>query len=31
MFERVIWDKVPECIFENIDIARVRQGQFQIF
>ena len=29
MFGRVIWDKLPECIFENFEIARVKQGQFQ--
>ena len=31
MFERAIWDKLPECIFKNFEIARVKQGQFQIF
>ena len=29
MFGRVIWDKLPECIFEYFEIARVKQGQFQ--
>ena len=24
MFGRAIWDKLPECIFENFDIARVQ-------
>ena len=31
MFQRVIWDKLPECISENFVIARLKQGQFQIF
>ena len=31
MFGRVIWDKLPECIFENFEIARVKRGQFQNF
>ena len=31
MFERAIWDKLPECIFENFEIARVKRGQFQNF
>ena len=26
-----IWDKLPECIFENFEIARVKRKQFQIF
>ena len=26
-----IWDKLPECIFEIFEIARVKQGQFQHF
>ena len=25
------WDKLPEWIFENFEIARVKRGQFQIF
>ena len=29
MFGRAIWDKLPECIFENSEIARIKQGQFQ--
>ena len=24
MFGRAIWDKLPECIFENFEIARVK-------
>ena len=31
MFGRANWDKLPECIFENFEIARVKQGQFQNF
>ena len=31
MFERAIWDKLPERIFENFEIGRVKQGQFQNF
>ena len=31
MFGRAIWDKLSECVFENFEIARVRQGQFQNF
>ena len=31
MFGRAIWDKLPECIFEHFDIARVKRGQFQNF
>ena len=31
MFERAIWDKLPDCIFENFEIARVKRGQFQTF
>ena len=30
-FGRAIWDKLPECIFENFEIARVKGGQFQNF
>ena len=26
MLERAIWDKLPESIFENIEIARVKRG-----
>ena len=25
------WDKLPKCIFENSEIALVKQGQFQNF
>ena len=31
MFEKAIWDKLPECIFLNFDIARIKQGQFENF
>ena len=31
MFERAIWDKLPESIFENFKIARVKRGQFENF
>ena len=31
MFGRAIWNKLPECILENFEIARVKRGQFQIF
>ena len=31
MFGRVIWDKLPKCIFENFEIARVKQEQFENF
>ena len=31
MLGRVIGDKLPECIFENFEIARVKRGQYQIF
>ena len=31
MFGRAIWDKLPERIFENLEIVRVRRGQFQNF
>ena len=24
MFERAIWDKLPECIFENFEIAQTK-------
>ena len=26
MFWKAIWDKLPECIFENFDTARVKRG-----
>ena len=31
MFGSVIWDKLPESIFESFEIARVKRGQFQNF
>ena len=31
MFGRVIQNKLPECIFENFEITRVKQGQLQNF
>ena len=31
MLGRAICDKLPECIFENLEIARVKEGQFQNF
>ena len=31
MFGRAIWVKLPECIFENFEITRVKQGQFKNF
>ena len=31
MFGRTTWDKLPECIFENFEIDRVKRGQFQNF
>ena len=31
IFGRTIWDKLPECIFERFEIARVKRGRFQIF
>ena len=30
MFGRAIWDKLPECIFENFEIARVKRGYWSI-
>ena len=30
-FRRAIWDKLTECIFENFEITRVKQGQIQSF
>ena len=29
MFDGAIWDKLPECFFENIEFAWVKRGQFQ--
>ena len=31
MLGRAIWDKLPECVFENLEIARLKRVQFQIF
>ena len=31
MFGRAIPDKMPECIFENFEITRLKQGQSQKF
>ena len=31
IFGWAIWDKLPECIFENFEITRVKRGQFQNF
>ena len=31
VFRRAIWDKLPERIFENFQIARVKRGQFENF
>ena len=31
MFGRTIWHKLPECIFENFEIAQVKRGQIQNF
>ena len=30
MFGRMIWDKLPKCIFQNSEIAQLKQ-QFQNF
>ena len=30
MFGKAIWDKLPECIFENFENARVEEGNFKI-
>ena len=29
MFRRAIWDKLPECILVNFEIARVKREQYQ--
>ena len=29
MFGKAIWDKLPECIFENFENVRVERRQFQ--
>ena len=31
MFGKVIWDKLLKRVFENVEIIRVRQGQFNNF
>ena len=31
MLGRAIWDKLHDCIFENFEIAQVKQAQFQNF
>ena len=31
MFGRAIWDKLPECIFENFENDLVKREQFQNF
>ena len=31
MFVRVIQGKLPECIFENLEIVHVKRAQFQNF
>ena len=31
MFERAIWDKLLDCIFESFEIALVKHGQFEDF
>ena len=31
MSGRAIWDKSPEYIFENFEIARIKREQFKIF
>ena len=31
MFVGAIWDKLPEYIFQNFEIARVKRGKFQNF
>ena len=31
MFGRAIWDKLPEYIFENFEIARLNEGNFKLF
>ena len=31
MLGRAIWDKLPEYIFENFEIALVKQQRFQNF
>ena len=31
MFGRAIWDKWPEGVFENFEIAQVKREQYQNF
>ena len=31
MFGRAIWDKLPEYIFENFEIARLNEDNFKLF
>ena len=31
MFGWTIGDKLPKCIFENVDVSRFKRGQFQNF
>ena len=31
MLGRAIWNKLPECILENFEIAQVKEGQIQNF
>ena len=31
MFGTAIWDKLPQCIFENFEIARAKREQFLNF
>ena len=31
MFGRAIWNKLHDCIFENLEIAQVKPGQFHYF
>ena len=31
MFGRAIWNKLPECVFENFEIAQEKRGYFLIF
>ena len=31
IFVREVWDKFPECIFENFEIARWNKSNFKIF
>ena len=31
MFVRANWDKLPECLFENFEIAQINEGNFKIY